>query len=196
MAKGKAYSPSSERDLLPEFQRKKRRVHFFNLRYWLRDLLLSICIALTIIFFLYQPVQVEGISMAPQLVTHQRLLINRFLYKFKPVNQGDIVVFRFPNDMSRSYIKRIIGLPGDQVEIQDGKVVVNGKILNEPYLPLGHLDQRSYSMIKIPPDHYYVLGDHRDSSYDSRHRGVINQKTIYGKAVFCYWPFDLFGVVN
>ena len=134
--------------------------------------------------------------MAPQLVTRQRLLINKFLYKFKPVVRGDIVVFRFPDDMSRSYIKRVIGLPGDKVAIQDGKVVINGKILNEPYLALEHLDQGSYPTVEIPPNHYYVLGDHRDSSYDSRHRGAINQKTIYGKAVFCYWPFNLLGMVN
>lgn len=196
MAKGKPYLPSSGRDPLLELQRKKKRVHFFNPHYWLRDLLLSVCIALTIIFFLYQPVQVEGLSMAPQLVTHQRLLINKFFYKFKPVDRGDIVVFRFPNDTSRSYIKRIIGLPGDEVKIQDGQPVVNGKFLNEPYLALGYLDRRSYSTVNVPPNHYYVLGDHRDSSYDSRHRGVINKTTIYGKAVFCYWPFNLFGVVN
>ena len=180
----------------PAPRRRKRHTYFFNARYWLRDLILSICIALAIILFLYQPVQVEGTSMMPRLGAHQRLLVNKFLYKFEPIARGDIVVFRFPGDPSKSYIKRVVGLPGDRVEIQEGRVIIDNKVLREPYLAPGHGDRRSYSMIQIPPGHYYVMGDHRDSSHDSRQWGTVHQSSIYGKAVFCYWPFESFGSVD
>ncbi|MCZ6904524.1 MAG: signal peptidase I [Acidobacteria bacterium] len=190
------HPPSPGTDPPPAPRRRKRHTYFFNARYWLRDLILSICIALAIVFFLYQPVQVEGTSMMPRLGAHQRLLVNKFLYKFEPIARGDIVVFRFPGDPSKSYIKRVVGLPGDQVEVQEGRVIIDNKVLREPYLAPGHGDRRSYSMIQIPPGHYYVMGDHRDSSHDSRQWGTVHQSSIYGKAVFCYWPFESFGSVD
>ncbi len=196
MTNRQIYSPSPGTDPPPAPQRRKRHTYFFNARYWLRDLILSICIALAIIFFLYQPVQVEGTSMMPRLGAHQRLLVNKFLYKFEPIARGDIVVFRFPGDPSKSYIKRVVGLPGDRVEVQEGRVIIDNKVLREPYLAPGHGDRRSYSMIQIPPGHYYVMGDHRDSSHDSRQWGTVHQSSIYGKAVFCYWPFESFGSVD
>ena len=134
--------------------------------------------------------------MMPRLGAHQRLLVNKFLYKFEPIARGDIVVFRFPGDPSKSYIKRVVGLPGDRVEVQEGRVIIDNKVLREPYLAPGHGDRRSYSMIQIPPGHYYVMGDHRDSSHDSRQWGTVHQSSIYGKAVFCYWPFESFGSVT
>ena len=193
---GQIYSTSPGTGPPPLQKRRKRYAYFFNARYWLRDLILSLGIALAIIFFLYQPVQVEGTSMLPRLGAHQRLLVNKFLYKFEPIARGDIVVFRFPGDPSKSYIKRVVGLPGDQVEIQEGRVIIHDKVLREPYLAPGHADRRSYSRIQVPPGHFYVLGDHRDSSHDSRQWGTVPRSSIYGKAVFCYWPFEAFGSVD
>jgi len=130
---------------------------------WFRDLMLSVLIAVLVILFLYRPVKVEGTSMMPSLFDQERLFINQFTYKFKlgDIKRGDTVVFWYPEDTTKSYIKRIIGLPGDIVEIDDGYVVINGKKLRESYVPPEYRDDRSYPKRVVPPDEYFVLGDHR-----------------------------------
>jgi signal peptidase I len=164
---------------------------------WLRDIILSSVIALVVIFFLYQPVKVEGTSMMPSLVDQERILINKFVYRmgFESISRGDTVVFWFPRDPSKSYIKRVVGLPGDLVEIRAGSVYVNGSPLAEPYVPPEYRDRNSMPSARIPADHYFVLGDHRSSSNDSRLWGPVPSHAIYGKAVFVYWPFDRMGSV-
>ena len=171
----------------------KPRRGFFETRYWLRDLILSLLLAFIFVIFLYQPVQVEGTSMMPGLTNHERVFINKFIYRFEPIRRGDIVVFRFPLDPSKSYIKRVIGLPGETVQVRDGRVYINGHELNEPYVPAAFWDHESFPAITLAPGHYYVLGDHRDSSNDSREWGAVARNDIYGKAVFVYWPFGQFG---
>src|SRR3954464_8447161 len=135
---------------------------------WFRDLMLSVLIAVLVILFLYRPVKVEGTSMMPSLFDQERLFINQFSYKFRlgNIQRGDTVVFWFPEDTTKSYIKRVIGLPGDTVEVEDGFVIVNGKKLVENYVPLEYRDDRNYSSRVVPPDEYFVLGDHRVSSND------------------------------
>ena len=169
---------------------------FFETRYWLRDLILSILLAFIVIVFLYQPGQVEGNSMMPRLCDRERIFVNKFLYHFEPIRRGDIVVFQYPLDPSKSYIKRVVGLPGEWVSIQDGSLIVNGKPLRERYIPPGYLDHESYPPMHVEPGHYYVLGDHRESSNDSRLWGTVDQNYIYGKAVFVYWPFSQFGSLD
>ncbi len=169
---------------------------FFESRYWLRDIILSVLLAFIVIVFFYQPVQVEGTSMMPRLENHERIFINKFVYRFRPIERGDIVVFRYPLDPSKSYIKRVIGLPGDEVSIRDGHVLVNGKPLSEPYVPPSYLDDQSYAAVHVEPGHYFVLGDHRSSSNDSRTWGTVDRHYIYGKAVFVYWPADQIGWVK
>lgn len=166
---------------------------FFEARYWLRDLILSVLLAFIVIVFLYQPVQVEGTSMMPQLTNHERIFINKFVYRLEPIQRNDIVVFSYPLDSTKSYIKRVVGLPGEWVTIRDGSVYINERALKEPYIPPEYLDHQSYSPVHVEPDHYYVLGDHRESSNDSRVWGTVDRKFIYGKAVFVYWPFRQFG---
>src|SRR3569833_2990239 len=114
---------------------------------WFRDLMLSVLIAVLIILFLYRPVKVEGTSMMPSLYDQERLFINQFSYKFGlgDIQRGDTVVFYFPEDRSQSYIKRVIGLPGDRVAVQDGYVIVNGKKLVENYVPSEYRDDRGYT---------------------------------------------------
>src|SRR6266436_2313712 len=104
---------------------------------WLRDLSLSVLIAIAVILFLYQPVKVEGTSMMPSLVDQERIFINKFVYRFglADIGRGDTVVFWYPGDTSKSYIKRVIGVPGDAVEVNDGAVLVNGRSIAEPYVP-------------------------------------------------------------
>lgn len=166
--------------------------------FWMRDVALSLFIALVVILFLYQPVKVEGTSMMPSLEDQERVFINKFVYRmgFGGVERGDTVVFWFPGDPTKSYIKRVIGLPGDKVDVRLGKVYVNGKLLDEPYVPEEYRDQMSAGPVTVPEDHYYVLGDHRGSSNDSRNWGPVPRPAIYGKAVFAYWPLARMGMVR
>jgi signal peptidase I len=106
-----------------------------EIRIWTRDLLIAIGLALVIIVFLYQPVKVEGTSMAPLLSDQERIFINKFVYRFEPIERGDVVVFWYPLDRSKSFIKRVVALPGEMVEIRKGIVYVNGVALPEPYVP-------------------------------------------------------------
>jgi signal peptidase I len=173
-----------------------RRRGFFDSRYWLRDLILSILLAFVLIFFCYQPVEVRGSSMLPGIESHERIFVNRFVYQIEPIRRGDIIVFRYPLDPAKTFIKRVVGLPGDWVSIRNGRVYINGRRLDEPYVPRAYLDHESYPAVHVPPNHYYVLGDHRDDSNDSRVWGTVNRKLIIGKAVFAYWPLSEAGAVN
>ena len=160
---------------------------------WARDLLVSLVISAFIIIFLYQPVKVEGTSMMPGLEDQERIFVNKFVYRWEPIQRGDIVVFRYPRDPSKSYIKRVIGVAGDRVRIENGQVYVNGEALDEDYVPSDYADARSYGEVKVPPNSFFVLGDHRTMSNDSRDFGAVNERYIYGKAVFGYWPMDKLG---
>jgi signal peptidase I len=181
----------------PEHEEHHRSVAGVTLS-WFRDLSLSVLIAIVVILFLYQPVKVEGTSMMPSLQNDERIFINKFVYRFgiSDIGRGDTVVFLYPGDPSKSYIKRVIGVPGDTVEIQDGTVVVNGQPLSEPYVAEDYRDRIPYARKVVPPDQYFVLGDHRSSSNDSRSWGMVPRQYIYGKAVFVYWPLENLGAVH
>ena len=170
--------------------------NFFDRRYWLRDLILSILLALVLVFFFYQPVEVQGSSMLPGIQSRERIFVNRFAYRLGPVSRGDIIVFHYPLDPAKTFIKRVIGLPGDWVTIRNGVVYINGKRLKEPYVQRAYMDHNSYAPVHVPPGHYYVLGDHRDDSNDSREWGTVDRKLIIGKAAFAYWPISDAGSVN
>ena len=160
---------------------------------WARDLLVSLAISAFIIIFLYQPVKVEGVSMMPGLEDQERIFVNKFVYRWEPIQRGDIIVFRYPRDTSKSYIKRVIGVAGDRVRIVNGQVYVNGEALDEDYVPSDYADGRSYAELVVPRNSYFVLGDHRTMSSDSREFGPVNDRYIYGKAVFGYWPMEKLG---
>jgi signal peptidase I len=167
-----------------------------EIRVWTRDLLIAIGLALVIIVFLYQPVKVEGTSMAPLLSDQERIFINKFVYRFEPIQRRDVVVFWYPLDHSKSFIKRVIALPGESVEIRQGVVYVNGRAIDEPYVPTQYEDMSDYGPFTVPKDSYFVMGDHRISSNDSRVFGPVASKFIYGRAVFAYWPVDHFGSLS
>jgi signal peptidase I len=167
-----------------------------EIRIWTRDLLIAIGLALVIIVFLYQPVKVEGTSMAPLLSDQERIFINKFVYRFEPIERGDVVVFWYPLDHSKSFIKRVVGLPGEAVEIRQGAVYVNGKVVPEPYVPPQYEDLSDFGPVRVPKDSYFVMGDHRISSNDSRVFGPVPVRFIYGRAVFAYWPVDHFGSLS
>jgi len=167
-----------------------------EIRVWTRDLLIAIGLALVIIVFLYQPVKVEGTSMAPLLSDQERIFINKFVYRFESIHRGDVVVFWYPLDRSKSFIKRVVGLPGEMVEIRRGVLYLNGQMVPEPYVPPRYTDVTDYGPIKVPQGSYFVMGDHRISSNDSRVFGPVASQFIYGRAVFAYWPVDHFGSLS
>jgi signal peptidase I len=162
---------------------------------WVRDLAFSVLIAVILIVFIYQPVKVEGTSMMPTLTDQERIFINKFTYHLGlgSIERGDMVVFWYPLAEDKSYIKRVIGLPGDTVYIDAGQVYVNGRPLTESYVPEDYRDRVSWEEHRIPPGEYFVLGDHRSSSSDSRTWGFVKREKIYGKAVFVYWPLKNIG---
>jgi signal peptidase I len=166
------------------------------LRVWIRDLVISIIISAFIVIFLYQPVKVEGTSMLPGLEDQERIFVNKFVYRLEPIARGDVVVFRYPRDVSKSYIKRVVALPGDRIRIDDGRVYVNNQWVTEDYVPIHFHDLRSYPEVTVPPRHYFVLGDHRSLSNDSREFGPVPDNLITGKAVFVYWPVAKLGKLH
>jgi len=167
-----------------------------EIRVWTRDLLIAIGLALVIIVFLYQPVKVEGTSMAPLLSDQERIFINKFVYRFESIHRGDVVVFWYPLDRTKSFIKRVVGLPGEMVEIRHGVLYLNGQMVPEPYVPPRYTDVTDYGPMKVPQGSYFVMGDHRISSNDSRVFGPVASQFIYGRAVFAYWPVDHFGSLS
>jgi signal peptidase I len=163
---------------------------------WLRDLLVSAVASVLIITFLYQPVRVEGTSMLPRLEDRDRLFINKFVYHISAIERGDVVVFHYPRDPEKSYIKRVIALPGDRLRIDHGVVWLNGKRQIESYVPEEYRDNRSLAEMVVPEETYFMMGDHRSISSDSREFGPVERSLIYGKAVFIYWPTRDAGVVR
>lgn len=180
----------------PEMQGDNHSGNGNSVRSWTRDLVISVAISMFIILFLYQPVRVEGTSMLPVLKDQDRLFINKFAYTVGEIHRDDVVVFRYPYDQTKSYIKRVIALPGDDLRIDHGVVWVNGKRLREPYVPARYRDERSLPEMTIPANEYFVMGDHRSISSDSRDFGPVERKLIYGRAAFVYWPVDQAGVIH
>ena len=167
-----------------------------GLQAWSRDLFVSLVVSLFIILFLYQPVRVEGTSMLPRLEDQDRLFINKFAYRFEAIHRGDVVVFYYPHDHSKSYIKRVIALPGDSLSVDHGTVSVNGTALKEPYVPEKYEDDRSLPPRIVPQGEFFVMGDHRSISSDSRDFGPVPRDLIYGRAAVVYWPLEQAGVVH
>src|SRR5271170_1840599 len=122
---------------------------------WLRDLVIALAISAFIIIFLYQPVKVEGVSMMPSLEDQERIFVNKFVYRLESIGTGDIVVFRYPFDPSKSYIKRVIAMAGDRIRIDGGQVYVNDRALDEDYVPPAYTDSRSYREITVPDHHFF-----------------------------------------
>ncbi|MEO6725708.1 MAG: signal peptidase I [Blastocatellia bacterium] len=171
-----------------------------EMRSLLRDIVFAGLIAILIVVFVVQPVRVEGQSMMPKLHDQDRIFVNKFLYPMRewmgdkePIKRGDIVVLLFPDDPSKSYIKRVVGLPGEEINIEDGKLFINGQQIDEPYLDAEFLSRDSLpTPTRIKDHHYFVMGDNRRNSSDSRYWGLVPERYIYGQAIFRYYPFTPF----
>ncbi|MGI8884753.1 MAG: signal peptidase I [Pyrinomonadaceae bacterium] len=160
----------------------------------LRDIILIIAVFILFGVFVAQPVVVEGTSMLPQLHDGERLLVNKLVYYkigsvgWGHLRRGDIVVFWYPKDPEKSYVKRIVGLPGETVEVRNGVIFIDNQQLNETYLDADHNQSLpSFAPKKVEDHYYFVMGDNRDNSSDSRYWGLVPEKYIYGKAFFRYW---------
>ncbi len=167
-----------------------------NVGSMLRELIETLILTLVIfllIRFAVQNFRIEGFSMEPNFHDGQFLIVNKLVYMLHPPQRGDVIVFVPPTSDSRDFIKRVIGLPGDRVEIVDGRVLINGKPLDEPY----PLNPATYSSgpVTVPPGQYYVLGDNRNNSSDSHAWGTVPASKIIGQAWITYWPPQRIGLV-
>ena len=168
---------------------------------WLVSIIVAVALAFCIRTFLVEPYMVEGSSMYPTLVNHERLVVDKLSYFVTDPKRGEIVIFRFPKDESRDFIKRVIAVGGDSVEMKDGKVFVNGKQLNETYIyhndPKGR-NMSDYRKVTVPQGTIFVLGDNRNNSEDSRFAdvGFVPLKLVKGRALAAFWPLDKIRVLK
>jgi signal peptidase I len=155
---------------------------------WVVSILIAVVLALFIRYFIVELYLVEGPSMRPTLVNGERLVVNKFIYYFKTPQRGEIIVFRYPRDPSRDFIKRVIGVPGDMIEVRDGRVFRNGELLEEPYIL--EVTRGGMPASKVPEGHLFMMGDNRNNSEDSRSRavGFVPYEMVKGKAVMVFWP--------
>jgi len=163
---------------------------------WLKTIVFAFVIAMLIKTFLFEIVSVDGNSMYPTLHNGEKLIANRLVYRFEKPQRGDIIIFRYPSDPKWNFIKRVIAVEGDSVEIKNGKVLVNNREINEPYI--NEMTLGYYKLDKVPQNTVFVLGDNRNNSKDSRFPdvGPVPLKNIVGKAVFRIFPFTRFGIVK
>lgn len=161
-----------------------------ELKDWIVSILIAVVLAFFIRYFIVELYMVEGPSMRPTLISGERLVVNKFLYRFKAPERGEIIVFRYPRDPSRDFIKRVIGVPGDTIEVKDGRVIRNGEVLDESYIL--ERTKGSYPAAKVPEGHIFAMGDNRNNSEDSRFKdvGFVPYELIKGKAMVIFWPFD------
>lgn len=162
---------------------------------WLVSIIVAVALAFCIRTFLVEPYMVEGSSMYPTLVNHERLVVDKLSYFVTDPQRGEIVVFRYPKDESRDFIKRVIAVGGDTIEMRNGRVLVNGNAMEEDYIwkedPKG-ANRSDYRKAVVPRGHIFVLGDNRNNSEDSRFADVdfVPHKLLKGRALLAFWPLD------
>ncbi len=162
----------------------------------IESFLWAVALALLIRTFIIAPFKIPSGSMHPTLIEGDRILVSKFLYHFRPPRRGEIVVFRYPEDPKRPFIKRLVALGGDTVEIREGQILVNGQVLKEAevFQSIHYVNDGLYGktrqVIQVPPNHFYVLGDNSRSSHDSRFWGFVPARFLIGRAVCIFWPLN------
>ena len=159
----------------------------------LETLLLTIVIYAVLSTFIGR-FKVLSVSMEPTLHEGQYLLISKQTHKIWPLRRGDVIVFQFPRNLEKNYIKRLVGLPGETVELRNGKLYINGELTPEPWL--SKEIRTSSGKWHVGEDEYFVMGDNRNNSSDSRAWGAVSKKLVIGKALLCYWPVERWGIVQ
>ncbi|MDP4093655.1 MAG: signal peptidase I [Bacillota bacterium] len=172
-------------------QVKQKKAASREIKGWILVIAVAFTAAFLIRTFAYEPMKVPTGSMIPTIDINDWFYVNKYIYKFVPVKRGDMIVFWYPDNPTVRYVKRVIGIGGDEVVVRDGKVVVNGKLLNEPYLkePMYTQDYGSY---KVPANHYFVMGDNRNDSSDSRFwiNKYVSESQIIGRPALRFWPLN------
>jgi signal peptidase I len=204
--------PEPEAEPVAPAQDKRAGSHFLGTIWeFLQTILLAVVLFL-LIRNVVQNFRIDGISMEPNFHNGQFLIVNRFAYcpglhlEIKPLNlnwnktwclkqprRGDVIVFEYPNDPSRDFIKRVIGLPGETVEVRGGRIYVDGQLMPEPFGP--NPGSSAYGPVTVGPDEVFVMGDNRNNSSDSRSWGPLPENMIIGKALLSYWPPQYWAVV-
>ncbi len=167
-----------------------------DIKEFFQSLIIAAVLAFLIITFVAQSFVVEGQSMEPTLSSRERLFVNKFIYRIQKPERGDIIVFSPRYDSGKKYIKRIVGLPGETIEIKEGKTFIDGQPVEEDYL-----NQRMFGVhekVEVPEDHYFVMGDNRNNSTDSRDGrvGFVDMDSIDGRAFWVYWPLNEIRLVD
>lgn len=185
-----------------DFMKGDKKRFKSELREWVEAIVIALVMALVLRAFVVQAFKIPSLSMYPTLKIGDRLFVNKFVYRFRDPQRWDIIVFKYPEDPSKDFIKRLVGLPGETVEIRDGSIYVNGlkqtlpdDIHNNVYYnsePYGAINQK----IVVPPDHFYALGDNSMNSRDSRAWGFLSRKELVGKAFVRWWPPHRIGALN
>lgn len=162
---------------------------------FLESVAIAVILAVIIRLFIFEPFYIPSKSMEPTLLVGDRIIVSKVNYLFNEPKRGDIIVFKFPLDPSRDFVKRMIAKGGDTVMIKDSRLFVNGKQVPEEYLPEG-LIFGDYGPVKVPEGNYFMLGDNRNNSDDSRSWGFVPEENIIGKAVLIYWPPQRVSLLN
>jgi signal peptidase I len=189
------FNHSTEQEELPAPRPSRGRAIVRFARELLETILPALLIALLINVFVGQATRVEGQSMEPNLYSEQRLVVEKLSYRFHGPQRFDIVVLKMPNQGRELLIKRVIGLPGETVEIRDGQVYIDGNLLAEPFTDRSTHPGHNSKVI-VPPLHIYVMGDNRDRSNDSRSFGPVPIENVIGRAWLSYWPPEQIGIVH
>ena len=183
-----------------------------TLREYFESILVAVVLALFVRTFVFQAFKTPTGSMKPNLLVGDHLIVNKFIFApavfglervllpMRPIERGDIIVFKFPEEPERDFIKRVIGLPGDTLELRNQTVLINGQALTEPYAHYlfppaaeGQMEgdlRRKYGPVTVPAGHFFMMGDNRDDSQDSRFWGFLPETYVKGRALFIYWSFD------
>ena len=160
----------------------------------LEAVILAIILAAVIRIWLFEPFYIPSPSMETTLMTNDRIIVNKFIYKINEPERGDIIVFQYPLDPERDFVKRVIALEGETIEVRDNYVYINGKRLEEPYIQDTMVF--NFGPVRVPKDHLFVMGDNRNNSDDSRVWGALHTKYLVGKTVFKYWPPNRIGGID
>ncbi|RJX17591.1 MAG: signal peptidase I [Ammonifex sp.] len=161
----------------------------------LESLVIAVLLAVLLRAFVFVPRVIPSGSMIPTLYEKDRIIVSKITYRFHPPQRGDVIVFRYPLDPKRNYVKRLVGLGGETVLLSENKLYINDRLVPETYLP-PETSFYDFGPIKVPPGSYFVLGDNRMNSQDSRVWGFVERRLIIGKAVLLYWPPNRIGTIR
>lgn len=188
------YETDEEETKIPSRSSKHQKKQKSSLREMIEVVVVALALAFFIKTFIVGNFWIPSESMVPTIEINDKVIVTNFSYWFEGPQRGDVVVFRYPQDPKKDYIKRCIGLPGETIQFQNSQLYVNGQLVEEPYLPEG-LQFEDYGPVQVPEGQYFMCGDNRNHSSDSRAWGFVEKKFIIGKAQVIYWPFDRWGTL-